>query len=191
MRILAVVGSPRKGGNTDILVDAVIDGAREGGAEVEKIYLSDLKLNFCRGCEVCTDVKPWRGCVQKDDMPKVHEALARCEAFIVGTPVYFFGPSAQTKVFLDRWVALLESDDGGTRPHALRGKRMALVITYGDTEPFAAGAHNVFGTFRDAAAYIGVELVGAVHGSSPKKGDIARNPEVLRQAVQLGRRLCR
>lgn len=70
-------------------------------------------------------------------MGKVHEALARCDAFVVGTPIYFFGPSAQTKVFLDRWMALIHSDDGGAR-HALRGKRMA--VAYGDVEPVVAGA---------------------------------------------------
>lgn len=123
-------------------------------------------------------------------MGKVHEALARCDAFVVGTPIYFFGPSAQTKVFLDRWMALIHSDDGGAR-HALRGKRMAVAVAYGNVEPVVAGAMNAWRTFRDAAHHMGINLIGWVHGSAPEKGDMAKNAKVLEQATELGRRLCR
>ncbi len=190
MRLLAVVGSPRKGGNTDILIEHVIKGAREAGAETEKIYLNDLDLRFCQGCELCISRKPWKGCVQRDDMSKVHEAILRSDALVVGTPIYFFGPSAQTKLFLDRWMALLESGAGGGR-HALKGKKMGVVVAYGDTEPVAAGAVNAFGTFRDAAKYLRIDLVGIVHGSAPSKGDIAKNATVLAEAVEMGRKLAR
>lgn len=186
MRILALIGSPRKGGNTDTLVDGILDGARAeaGSLEVEKIYLQDLDLRFCLGCYACTREGRERPCAHQDDMHLVHAALGRCDAFIIGTPVYFFGPSAQTKVFLDRLIPLIETG-------VLRGKPLAAAMPYGDSNPIAAGAMNAYHTIRDAAAYLGIELVGWVHGTASKKGEIARNRVVMNEASELGRSLAR
>lgn len=185
MKVLALIGSPRKGGNTETLVDRVLDGARAGAAgpvEVEKVYLQDLELRFCLGCYTCTRDRGGRPCVHQDDMHLVHAALSRCDAFVIGTPVYFFGPSAQTKVFLDR---LMPFTKGG----ALRGKPLAVAIPYGDSEPVAAGAMNAYHTIRDAAAYLGIDLVGWVHGTGPGRGEIARDRRVMDQAWDLGKKL--
>lgn len=189
MKVLAIVGSPRKGGNTDILVDYVIRGAEEAGAEVEKIYLHELNVAFCEGCSKCADRKNYHGCALKDDMIGVHEALKWCDAFVVGTPIFFFGPSAQTKLFLDRLYALINSDVNGDK-HALRGKRMAVAIAYGGTDPFSSGAVNAYGTFRDTASFFKLSLVGVVYGSAVNPGDIAEDEELLAEAAELGRRLC-
>lgn len=186
MRVLAVVGSPRKGGNSDTLVDAIIRGAEEQGAEVEKVYLNDLYLRGCQACEACRgDVDDL--CVLDDDMPAVHEKLRACEALIIGTPIYYFGPSAQTKLFLDRWYALAGREG---QPHVMKGKRMAIALSYADPDPFTSGAANAHRIFRDSANWVGAPIVGTVYGTADVKGEIAQNGTVMEQAVELGRRLC-
>jgi len=188
MRLAVIIGSPRKGGNTETLVDRVVEGVRKaapvapGDVVVEKIHLQDLDLRFCLGCYSCHRKDGSAACVQRDDMHLVHEALVRSDAFVIGTPVYFFGPSAQTKVVLDRFLPLLKSK-------ALRGKPMALAVTYGDADEVSSGAVNVHGTVRDAAAYIGINLVGWVHGTATEKGEIAKDRGVMDQALELGARL--
>lgn len=182
MRILAVIGSPRKGGNSDMLVDAMIRGAEEQGAEVEKVYLNDLYLRGCQACDACRgDVDD--PCVSDDDMPAVHEKLRVCEALIIGTPIYYFGPSAQTKLFLDRWYALAGREG---QPHAMRGKRIAIAFSYADPDPFTSGAHRIL---RDSANWVGAQIVGTVYGTADAKGEIVQNKMVMEQAVELGRGL--
>ena len=186
MKVLAFVGSPRKGGNTDVLMDRIIEGSRERGAEVEKIYLNDLNVRMCQACDSCRKhiEDP---CVLKDDMVEVHDKLRACDAFVVGTPIYYFGPSAQTKAFLDRWYALAGAEGEG---HSLKGKRMALALAYADPNPFCSGAMNAYNIFRDAAAWVGVDLVGVVYGTGWKPGEISGNAALMEEAVALGRRLC-
>lgn len=189
MKVLAIVGSARKGGNTDILIEEALDGAEECGAEVKKIYLNDLSVGCCQACGHCTTAEPYTGCAMKDDMIAVHEALKWCDAFIIGTPVHFFGPSSQTHVFLDRFYALMRSDAGGEK-HALKGKRLGLVIVFGGTDPFSSGAMNAYAIFRDIAAFFCLKIVGVVYGSAMAQGEIAKKENILEEARSLGRTLC-
>ena len=101
MNILAIVGSPRKGGNTDILVDRVIQGAKSQrqGVLVEKIYVNDLKLEPCRGDLSCR--KTGR-CVISDDMAHVLEMIEQADGLILGSPLYRGYLSGQMKVLMDR-----------------------------------------------------------------------------------------
>ena len=186
MKVLAVVGSPRKGGNSDTLVEAILEGASGAGAEAEKLYLNSLQIRGCQACNACRSCVDDE-CVQDDDMTRiVHPRLRSCDAFVIATPIYYFGASAQTKLFLDRWYAL-----GGQEgdPHALQGKRAAIAIAYADADPFSSGAAHAMATFRDAINWVGARLVGVVHGSAEARGEIARNQALIVQARQLGRKL--
>lgn len=186
MKILAVLGSPRRGGNSDALVEQILEGSRQEGADTEKIRLNDLTLRGCQACNRCRkDIDD--PCVLDDDMPGVHEKLRASDALVIGTPIYYFGPSAQTKLFLDRWYALAGQEGQG---HALKGKRMALALAYADPDPFSSGAANAYAIFRDAARWVGAPLVGVVHGTADKKGEIKANALLMSQAVELGRKLC-
>ena len=101
MRILGVQGSPRKNGNTPILVETVLDGARDAGATTLMIQLGDMTIAECDGCHVC-----WKGkeCPKNDDMNAVYATIAESGAVVLGTPVYWFGPTALMKAFIDRFV---------------------------------------------------------------------------------------
>ncbi len=97
--VLAIKGSPRAGGNTDILVDAFCDGARAGGASVVVLTLREYDYQGCRSCGGCDTTGK---CVWKDDCPKVIEHLRRASAVCYSTPVFFMGTESRTKAMIDR-----------------------------------------------------------------------------------------
>jgi multimeric flavodoxin WrbA len=188
MKVMGFVGSPRKGGNTDVLVSEVLRGAVEAGATVEKVYLNDLDARGCQACDTCRSGEGYTGCILDDDMPAVHKRLVEADAFVLGCPIYCFGPSAQAKIFLDRWYGLGYRENG-ERKSMLRGKRMVLCLVYGDDNPFTSGAINAFGTFRDEAEWCGVEMTSVLYGTASKPGEIKQNAAIMQEAYDVGRRL--
>lgn len=103
-RVLVLVGSPRKHGNTDRLADEFIRGAQEAGHQVEKIYLKDRKINGCLGCGACQ--RNGGSCVQKDDMQEIYEKWMVSDIVVLASPVYFYSWSSQMKAVLDRTFAI-------------------------------------------------------------------------------------
>ena len=179
MKVLAVVGSPRKRGNTDLLIDALLEGAKEAGAEVEKVYLADLHILPCDGCDVC---RVSGQCVHQDDMIPLYEKLFRSDVWVLGTPIYWWGPSAQLKAFIDRWYLF-----GNGERWRVRGKRAALVIPFADSDP--GTARHVVGMLADSFDYLGMDFVGQILVTAGDLGEVAKNPAALEQAHNLGRRL--
>lgn len=127
MNILAIVGSPRKGGNTDILVDRVIGGAKSQrqGIAVEKIYVNDLKLEPCRGDVSCRKTGK---CVILDDMARILEMIEQADGLILGSPLYRGYLPGQMKVFMDRTNPLEKEINAGQM--RMPGKRvMGLLMS--------------------------------------------------------------
>ena len=100
-RILVLSGSPRRGGNTDALVDAFAEGARRQENEVEVILVCDHDIHPCIGCNTCFSREGNR-CFRDDDMTLVYEKLNAADVLILASPVYFYGISAQLKAVVDR-----------------------------------------------------------------------------------------
>lgn len=178
-RILGLVGSPRKGGNTDILVDTVLEGAEEAGGKAEKIMLADLKIGPCRACYECRKTGK---CIQKDDMETIFAKMRRSHIWVIGTPVYWWGPSAQTKIFVDRWFAKIfrKSDLS-----IFKGKRVILAIPMGENNPRTA--RHIVGMFKDALNYIDGVLFGWILAPGAyEKGEVAAHKRVLKRAAKLG-----
>ncbi len=98
--ILATVGSPRKKSNTDILVDTILEGARSNEHRTSKVYLYDQEIGPCRDCRGCK--KNDLVCVVNDEMQARHPLIDRADVIVFGTPVYWFGPSGQMKMLIDR-----------------------------------------------------------------------------------------
>lgn len=96
---MGILGSPRIGGNSDILLDEALAGARETGAEVEKVILDKLKIFGCRDCKKCNETGI---CVIKDDIQEIHKKILEAYAIIHSVPVYFWSMTAQMKAYLDR-----------------------------------------------------------------------------------------
>ncbi len=102
MNILAFNGSPRRGGNTQLLVEEAVRGAREQGAAVTVYTLEALNLRPCRNCGKCNDAG---FCVIQDDMQTIHKEIRAADRIILASPIFFFSVSAQTKILIDRCQA--------------------------------------------------------------------------------------
>lgn len=102
-KVVVLSGSPRKGGNSDLLCDRFVEGAREAGHEVEKIFVRDKKINYCTGCGTC--FQGGKPCPQKDDMSALLDKMIAADAIVMATPVYFYTMNGQMKTLIDRTCA--------------------------------------------------------------------------------------
>ena len=182
-KIVILMGSPRKEGNSATLAKQVAAGAEAAGAEVESFYLHGMDIQPCTGCDACHEETD-KDCVIDDDMQTLYPKLRRTDAVVIASPIYWFTVSAQTKLFMDRCYAL-----GGPQGYALAGKRIGIVLTYGDSDPFSSGAVNALRTFQDAFNYIGAEIVGMIYGSAWEAGEIKNNQDLMEKAYELGKQL--
>ncbi|HUT53271.1 MAG TPA: flavodoxin family protein [bacterium] len=182
MRIIALAGSPRKRGNTDILVDAFLEGAEEAGAKTSKVRLNDLDINPCQACYAC---KKTGKCKQKDDMRRLYKKLVKADAWVFATPVYWWGPSAQLKAALDRMFALCWGDN----PKKIEGKK-AVLITASEDETEKATPH-VAGMMRESFAYMKLTPAGELFIRAYKKGEVAKDKEAVKKARELGKKVAK
>ncbi len=97
--VLGISGSPHRHGNTETLLDRFLDGAKSGGASVEKVVLKDLDYTACRGCNACHKNGE---CIVKDDAPPLFERMMAADCVAVASPIYSMGITAQLKGFIDR-----------------------------------------------------------------------------------------
>ena len=183
VKVMLMMGSPRENGNIAALTEQVAKGTRSVGGEVETIYLHGMKISPCDACDFCGS-ETETDCVIDDDMAKLYPKLRKADALVIASPVYWFTVSAQTKLFMDRCYAL-----GGPTGYALAGKRIGILLTYGDSDLFHSGTVNAIRTFQDAYNYMGAEIVGMVYGSASKPGEIRSNKDVMSNAFELGKRL--
>jgi len=181
--VLIILGSPRKNGNSSTLAARISRGAKSAGAEVETLFLQDLKISPCRACYTCQKHDS-KGCAIKDDMQKIYPKLIRADAWVIASPVYWFTMSAQTKIFMDRCYAL-----SAYTKNPFMGKRIAIAMSYGDVDPVKSGCVNALRTFQDAFRYTRSKIVGMVYGSAMKAGEIENNESLMREAEELGKLL--
>lgn len=180
-RVLGVIGSPRKGGNTDVLVSAALEGAKAEGAAVEAVHLGEMNIEECDGCHAC-----WSGgeCRKDDDMADLFAKVIDSDAFIFGTPVYWYAPTALMKAFIDRLVYF----NGEANRPKIRGKSAAVVIPFEESGYDTAAPVTAF--FERCLAYLEMELAGRllVPGVT-RLGEVREHPGRLAEARELGRRL--
>ncbi len=173
-RALGIIGSPRRGGNTETLVDEVLNGAREVGASTEKAVLSEMNIFPCKACDSC---RKTRTCVQKDDMAGLLELMSQSRVWVFGTPVYWWGPSAQFKAFVDRWY--------GAKRTVFRDRSVVLIIPLG-SESKDIARHTV-GMLVDAMDYVGLNLVATIVAPGLEKaGAVRKQVQVMEEARQAG-----
>jgi multimeric flavodoxin WrbA len=180
--VLVLLGSPRKEGNSAILAGEIIKGAEFQGANVECIYINGMDIKPCQSCYACQK-KDSKGCAVKDDMQQIYPKLIEADSWIIASPVYWFTMSAQTKLWMDRCFALLSYGENAFK------KKIAIAMSYGDTDPFNSGCINALRAFQDSFRYVGAKIVGMVYGSAMASGEIRENSELLQQAEALGRKL--
>ncbi len=174
-RVLGIVGSPRRNGNTEVLVDEVLRSAEKAGAQIEKIILGELDISPCQACDAC---RINRKCAQEDDMAALLETMQYSQVWVLGTPIYWWGPTAQFKAFLDRW----HSSD-----HAIfKGKRILLAIPFEATS--TRTARHTVGMFTDILDYLKAERFATILAPGMlDRGEVRESPDVLEAARRLGR----
>jgi len=180
--ILILKGSPRERGNSAALADQAAAGAKAAGAQVEAVYLHGMDIRPCDACDLCVEKRA--GCVIEDDMQLLYPKLLQADAILIASPVYWFTFSAQTKLCIDRWYAM-ETPKG----NALAGKRIGIILTYADTDPYTSGGINAIRTFQDMFRYIRAEIVGFVYGTASNVGDVEKQPALMERAYQLGQQM--
>ena len=181
--ILVLLGSPRKKGNSTTLAERIIEGARSAGARTETIYLHDLEISPCRACYACQKSDSER-CAVDDDMQSIYPKLIENDSWVLASPVYWFNMTAQMKLFMDRCFGLRAYD-----ADPFTNKRIAIAMSYGDSDPFNSGCVNALRTFQDAFRYVGAKIVGMVYGSANEAGEIQSNGALMQNALDLGKRL--
>jgi len=174
LKILALIGSPRKGGNTDILVDQILQGSKTIGHTSEKLYLYDYEISPCIDCRKCK--KGDYVCTANDGMQEIYPKMQAADLIIFGTPLYWFGPTGKMKLIMDRM-----------RPFAangkLKGKRGVVVVPSGGETKFCKPLIEMFRLTFD---YLGIEFAGKVLAQAFDKGEIRQNQEALKKAHEFG-----
>ena len=177
MKILLINGSPRIGGNTEILLNEAQKGAEEIGIPGELIQLGKLEIKPCLGDFACMRPGHEGECHIKDDMQGVYDKLQACDGIIFGTPVYLWDMTSQMLTFLHRSIAAMFR-----KPSAIAGKVGGLIVISGRRGN--QNVANVFNMFFIAAQMMTTD---AVYGYAQGKGEIKRDIHSMISSFELGR----
>jgi multimeric flavodoxin WrbA len=185
MKILAIAGSPRRGGNTDTLLEQAIAGAKSAGAEVELVVLSRLKIAPCIACDRCFENGR---CAVKDDYPAVCEKVLQADGVMLAAPVTFTNISGWAKAFIDRFQCLWSLKYVLHQPVPLppggQKRRGIFLCTAGSPK---TKFDCTLSTVRSFFSTIDAALVGSVCvNAMDEKGVVGEHPELLQQARALG-----
>jgi len=187
MKVLGIYGSPRKGGNTDQLLDKTLEAAQNAGADVTKIYARRLKMSGCLECGGCDETGE---CVVGDGMQSVYPLLEDADVIFLASPVFFYGVPAQAKALIDRSQASWSKRILGKTPEQRktydsgRGYLIAVGATRGE---------NLFeGTILTAKYFYDALDMNYEGGIFFRKLEhesaVQENPETLQEAANLGRK---
>ena len=176
-KVLILSGSPRKGGNSDILCDEFAKGATAAGHSVEKIRVAEKKIGYCRACYYC---RTHGGeCAVKDDMAEVLQKMIDADVIVLASPVYFYSIDAQLKAVIDRTVA---------RWLEVKNKEFYYIVTCADEDK--ESAERTLECFRGYADCVeGAKECGVIYGTGVyQKGEISASPAV-KEAYDMGKRV--
>jgi multimeric flavodoxin WrbA len=176
MKVLGITCSPRKGGNTEILVKEALTGAREAGADVELLRIREMDLAPCDGCMTCHQSGE---CGIKDDMQHIYEKILAADGIIIGSPVYFWSISSQAKALMDRTYALRYPH------HKLRNKVGGALVATG-----RRGSVNALSAINNF--FLGHDMVVAglgISGYGTNKGEVKQDKRAMEGAKSLGKQI--
>lgn len=184
---MGIYGSPRKGGNSDHLLDKALEGAASEGAEISRIYVRDLKISGCRECGGCDKTGQ---CVVNDDMQTVYPLLEKAEVIFLASPIFFYGLSAQIKALIDRsqamWSKRMLEKNPEQRKTYNGGKGYLIAVGATRGQNLFDGAQLTARYFFDA---LDMSYEGGVFFRRMEKRTAAQeNPETLQEAFNLGKK---
>lgn len=174
-KVLILSGSPRKGGNSDLLCDEFFKGAIESGNQAEKIRIAEKKIAPCLSCYFCTSHSG--ECVHKDDMNEILQKMIDADVIVFASPVYFYSIDAQLKAVIDRTVA---------RWLEVKNKEFYYIVTMADEE--LSSAETTLACFRGYAACVeGAVEKGVIIGNGVYEKGAVKSTEAFSKAYQFGK----
>lgn len=177
MKILGIVGSGREGGNTEILVNEALLAAKDAGAdELKIIKLANKKIDPCDGCESCAITG---NCRINDDMQQLYQEILDADGIILGSPVYFWNMSGQTKIFIDRTLPFVHK-------RRLRNKIGGAVVVSA-----RAGCSNTFLGINSFFIIHRIRIAGGAICYGEKKGDAINDERGIREVRGLGKMIAK
>ncbi len=182
MKIIGVVGSPRKNGNVDTLVETVLEGAKEVGYQTVKYNLNEMDYSGCQACDYC---RTQNRCRLDDDVLKLLNDIVEADAVVFGSPIYFSQFTGQFRLMEDRMWSLMDSD---FRSRLKPGKKAVVVISQGD--PDLAAYDNISKEFARVLELLGfkvIEIIRMANGMSPDA--VKGRKDLLEKAKAAGRSL--
>ncbi len=185
-RLLAIYGSPRKGGNTEVLLDYFLEGVSASTYHVERVYLREYNFSHCTECDGCAKTGH---CIVQDDMQSLYDKLLDYERVVISFPVFFLGPPALTKAFIDRGQALwIRKYVLGIKPGKPGVERKGFLISLcgfrGSGKIFSCNISIV----RSFFVACGIKYAGEiVENGIDHRGDVDRHPLLKSRALQAGR----
>ena len=174
MKILALIGSPRKGSNTDTIMNQILKGSKANGHTTEKLYLYDYEISPCVDCRSCK--KGDFVCPIKDGMKQIYPKMEKADLIIFGTPNYWYGSTAKMKLLIDRMRPFVANG-------RLKGKKWALVTPAAEG-PGACGP--LVQMLRLSFDYLVMKFVGKILVKAYEKGEIKENRKELERAYKFG-----
>lgn len=180
MKILALLGSPRKKGNTSILLDQYLKGIKEANKNIEitKIYLHEKNIRNCTSCNFCHNIDIGQ-CFIKDDMQELYIKFKEADMIIFATPIYWWNISAQLKSFIDRIYAL-DVEQG-----YFTNKKVSLLMTYGGNLP-NKGPEIVRISFEEICKYTDMNLIDVYGVCTDEYLQVTENPKALQDVYDMG-----
>lgn len=183
MKVLGLVASGRKDGNTNTLVEQILNGAKSKGHETKKVFLTDLKILPVSDCAVCRAAKR---CTSQDDFIPLAEEMLESDCVVFGSPLYWYGPSAQMKAFIDRWNCFMILDDARFRAK-MKGKRCVLAVPHQSDSLLEP--EPLFAIMQKTFDYMEMAYVGSIQTTARGRHDSRRNEATMKYAFELGTRL--
>lgn len=192
MKVLGIVGSKRKKGNTSTLVEETLKALKKEGIETELIFLGDYDIKDCYGCEGCKDTFK---CIIKDDMQKLYPLILESDAVVLGSPTYFYNISSDMKAFLDRCYnfEVFAEDDRSvwmSVNEAMGGKyAVAIAICEQHDEKDMGFTAEAMTKPLEALGYRIIDTVKILELF--KMGEALKNNKALEQAKRAGEKLAK
>jgi multimeric flavodoxin WrbA len=185
--VLGIAGSPRRGGNTDLLLAEVLKGAASKGAEVKTIILCQLNIAPCQHGDRCLESG---NCQLDDDMQMVYQELRSADRIVLASPLHFMGVTAQAKAMIDRCQALwVRKHKLNLPPLGDRRKRKGLFVSVGGRK-VANLFQPAMATVKAFFASLDIDYTGElVFSGIDAKGAITKHPDALKQAYLAGQKL--
>jgi multimeric flavodoxin WrbA len=177
MKVLGLVGSPRKGGNSEAMVAAVLKGAANAGAETKMINLTQQAIGGCTACMYC---RKHGSCSIKDGMQEIYRQIDAADAVVLGFPIYMFTMNAQTKTFVDRLFPYI---DAQYKSRFVKKTVLAVAQGNAETGAFAKNLEWVTGSLGFLGFPVVKTLVG---GNGNEAGSFAKRPDLMHEAEQAG-----